>query len=151
MWRKKRVQWSLLRRWKKNYGKIGCWVITAYKFLLMQFYILNRIGFALRSGEEHCCLRLPSQISVVNTEDTPPRMHTSCIVKDISKTCQGGLKSQKWPINMLYIHHMHVNMQRPSRCFSEVISEVECTVSQWASKWCIIFESLEESYRRLLV
>ena len=68
------------------------------------------LNFALRSGEEHCHLcHFPSQISVVNTEGTIPYIK---YCKDISKTHQGGLKSQKWPLNEFFtmqickIHHI---------------------------------------------
>ena len=68
------------------------------------------LNFALRSGEEHRHLRhFHSQISVVNIEGTVPYI---MYCEDVSKTHQGGLKAEKWPLDELFtmqickIHHV---------------------------------------------
>ena len=85
------------------------------KVLLDTLVYLIGLNFALRSGEEHRRLRHnPSQISVINEEGKTPYIVYS---EDISKTNQGGLKSQKI-VPKRVIHH--ANHQNPSCCLVQL-------------------------------
>ena len=58
------------------------------------------LNFAQRSGEEHRRLQyFPCQFSVVNPVGTAPYI---MYCEDISKTNQGGLKSQNWLLSVLF-------------------------------------------------
>ena len=107
--------------------------------LLNTIFYMCCLFFALRSGNEHCALRLsPAKITINESADHVPYLHYT---EELSKNCQGGFKHRK--VKPKDAKHF-ANVANPSRCFVRLFKLYMSKLHPDSPKTAFYFKPLQK-------